>query len=75
MGAEDDGEVEPVGVLDCGFGGVDGDVQVVAGDGEDVAVEGDVADGWVVDGFSAGLLTRVREFSGLPKLEELVAGA
>src|SRR5580704_16667027 len=42
--AEDDGECEPFGVLGAGFGGVDRDPQVVAGDDEGVAVECDESD-------------------------------
>jgi hypothetical protein len=47
--AENHGECEPFGVLGTGFGGVDHDPQVVAGDDEAVAVECDEPDVGVVD--------------------------
>ena len=49
LGAEDGDEVEAVGVCAAVFGGVDHDAQVVGGDDEGVAVEGDRSDGGVVD--------------------------
>lgn len=70
LGAEDDREVELVCVLGCGFGCVYGDVQVVAGDGENVAVKGDAADVGVVDDLAAGLVARIRKFCAFPEFDE-----
>jgi hypothetical protein len=41
LGSENDREAESFGVFRVGFGGVDHDAEVVAGDDEGVAVERD----------------------------------
>jgi hypothetical protein len=70
LGAEDDGEGEPFGVLGAGFGGVDRDPQVVAGDDEGVAVQRDEADIGVVDYLVPGLILGRADLAGGPQLGE-----
>ena len=68
--AEDDGECEPFGVLGAGFGGVDHDPQVVAGDDESVAVECDEPDVGMVDDLVPGLIVGRADLALLPLLGE-----
>src|ERR1700728_2411228 len=70
LGAEDEGECEPVGVLGAGFGGVDRDPQVVAGDDEGVAVECDESDVGVVDDLVPGPLLGRADLARRPQLGE-----
>ena len=49
LGAQDDSEFKPVGVLGSGLGRVSHDPEVVTGDDESVAVERDPADRRVLD--------------------------
>ena len=70
LGAKDGGEREPSGVLGAGFGGIDHDLQVVAGDDEDVAVECDESDVGVVDDLVPGLILGRAGLARLPQLDE-----
>ena len=64
--------VRAVGVLGAGFGGVDRDPQVVAGDDEGVAVECDESDVGMVDDLVPGLILGRADLARLPQLSTSV---
>ena len=64
--------VRAVGVLGAGFGGVDRDPQVVAGDDESVAVECDESDVGMVDDLVPGLIPGRADLARLPQLSTSV---
>jgi hypothetical protein len=73
LGAQNDGEGKPLGVLGAGLGGVRQQARIVPGDHERVAVERDRADRGVVDDL---LLPQVgQRWRGLPGPQLGEAGA
>jgi hypothetical protein len=68
--ADNDRQSEAFGVVGLGFGGVNHDPEIVGGDDQRVAVEGDAAYAGVVDDLAPALVVVRFEFAGLPKLDE-----